>query len=753
MANPWASAGGPKGRTVPAATEIANIERRGHVYYWRARVPARVPDARREQGKYARFSLSLHQSDHRKACYMARRLNTLLAELTLGKRAAMTDKDKLEQIFRAEIDRMTAHLDDIAMVGRRSGRSDDFREMEADIEVGWANRLIQLFGAGRKLSFEEGCPGRAMLIKAGIPDEHIPVIADTFEGERLYARSRMFEDELREEMKRVGLADTVANRERAKIEFFRARADALLDVVDRWPMIDRQATAMTRSTLPEEERHQDVPAELAPPIAVVPPEYNEQDTPRDVMNANALAPAVPETPPLKAPEVVEPTATEIGSAPTSITSEPVSSQPSDAQEASLSQLGDKPVLYLADFVDEWQKMVDNHKEEWREDTASDARVLVCLFRDILEEQGVRHSGEIRQHHIAALRDHFNQVPVKYGQSTRLRAMKPGTLRAFAAAEREKDPAYKVGLSNATIRKHWGNLNNFLKHIHGQGYAIAALDLGDLRPRKPSTKGLRRKQPKPYAEEVRPLFRLPIFTGCASAEERGVPGPYVYHSALYFLPMFFVYLGARRAEVAGLDIDAVTRTINGPAIDLEPNDVRGLKTEQSERMLPVPQEMLRLGFMDYVDRLRAIGYTHLFPELYSPFKNRQDPGDRLYKELLPIMKRSPEFDEGIWPRLIHALRHGFADAALQFGMDSLVIDDVSGRKGTTETATRYTNVTGLPRLINDLKAIPIVTDHLKPQPLRLLPWVEANEPPPWAGRKMTRKQLAELRASDGKPHKM
>jgi hypothetical protein len=132
MAKPGAKAGGPKGRTVPVATEISNIERRGHVYYWRARVPARVPDARTPEGKYARFSLSLHQSDHRKACYMARRLNTLLAELALGTRAAMTDKDKLEQIFRAEIDHMSAHLDDVAMVGRRSGRSDDVREMETD---------------------------------------------------------------------------------------------------------------------------------------------------------------------------------------------------------------------------------------------------------------------------------------------------------------------------------------------------------------------------------------------------------------------------------------------------------------------------------------------------------------------------------------------------------------------------------------------------------------------------------------------
>lgn len=111
----------------------------------------------------------------------------------------MTDKDKPEQIFRTEIDRMAAHLDDVAMVGWRSGRSDDVREKETDIEVGRANRLIQLFGAGRKLTVDAECLGWTMLVKAGIPEDYIPAITYTFEGERLYVRSRMFGDELRED--------------------------------------------------------------------------------------------------------------------------------------------------------------------------------------------------------------------------------------------------------------------------------------------------------------------------------------------------------------------------------------------------------------------------------------------------------------------------------------------------------------------------------------------------------------------------
>lgn len=772
--------------TVPVAAEISNIERRGHVYYWRARVPARVPNAKTPQGKYARFSLSLHQSDHRRACYMARRLNTLLAELTLGPRAAMTDKEKLEAIFRAEIERMSHQLEDVVMVARRAGRTDDVREMEADIEVGWAYRLIQLYGASRKLTFNEGCPGRALLIRAGIPTSHIPIIAETFKGECVYARSRMFEDDLLSHMERAGLPDTIPNRERAKIEFYRARADALLNVGERWPMIDRQSTALTRSTLPEAERCASEP--LVPANAseeresaerlnapsnegkpegasietVVPPSTNVRGvyvssaglmhTAATISTSLAGHTYVSTSPSLTALSAPTPVPTESNVADKNDSVVPPMAEPLQPPDAILpaelpSTASQKPVLPLSGFVDEWERMVRNHKEEWRDATAADARVLVCLFRDILEEHGVKHSGEIGQHHIAALRDHFNWVPIKYGQSARMRAMTPKQLRDFAAAEIAKDPSYKVGLSNATIRKHWGNLNNFLKHLRGRGYEIGDFNLGDLRPSKPSKRGLRARQPKPHDDQVRPLFHLPIFTGCLGPDkqDRGIPGPHVYHSALYFMPMFFVYLGARRAEIAGLDLEAVIRTPHGPAINLEPTEIRLLKTDQSERMLPVPAEMVRLGFMDYVDKLKALGHKVLFPELFSPFLENQDPGDRLYKELSPIVRKAPEFGDGIWPRLIHALRHGFADVAYQKGMDSAVIDDISGRMGESETTTRYTNLAGLPRIIRDLNAtIPIVTDHLKPQPLKLLPWVEAKRPPPWAGKKMTQKQLAELR---------
>src|ERR1700712_74558 len=85
--------------------EVENLVRRGNIFYWRARVPI----AFMRCGKDTRLSLSLQASDHRKAQYLARRLNTLLAELKFGPKAAMSTKEQLARLFTDERDRMVDH--------------------------------------------------------------------------------------------------------------------------------------------------------------------------------------------------------------------------------------------------------------------------------------------------------------------------------------------------------------------------------------------------------------------------------------------------------------------------------------------------------------------------------------------------------------------------------------------------------------------------------------------------------------------
>ena len=58
--------------------------------------------------------------------------------------------------------------------------------------------------------------------------------------------------------------------------------------------------------------------------------------------------------------------------------------------------------------------------------------LVRIFKSVLIEHGVEHSGQIELFHIGLLRQHFNHIPRDWGRSSRMRIMSAPELRAEGA---------------------------------------------------------------------------------------------------------------------------------------------------------------------------------------------------------------------------------------------------------------------------------------------------------------------------------
>ena len=156
-------------------------------------------------------------------------------------------------------------------------------------------------------------------------------------------------------------------------------------------------------------------------------------------------------------------------------------------------------LPLSEFDEQVEDLVSNHRDDWEDDTASDVRVLVGIFRGILEEYGIRHSGEITQEHVAALRQHFNHILPLYGRSPRLRALSPAALREESRQRAEdaklKGETLRLGLRPATIRRHLGNLDHFLKHLRSSHFPVPEWTFEGLRPRKPPKGEVRLQQVK------------------------------------------------------------------------------------------------------------------------------------------------------------------------------------------------------------------------------------------------------------------
>lgn len=701
--------------------EIQNLVRRGHVFYWRPRIPRRflkVADGH--------LSLSLHQSCHMKAGYMARRLNTLLHEMKMKPGAALTTKDQLEALFRTEAARMAEHLDNLQFAARRVG-ADPLLALRADLEVGWAYRLIELFGTMRRLDFQPGCPGRTVLEREGIPEASIKVIAETFVQEQAECRRAPFEKALRADMAEHGIPDTLVNRERTAAELMRARADMLLASSARYP--EAEGLGLTDILGDDEPSPADAAASSVAAMETQPVLLPESQP-------DTVSTAIPEQPQHLTGHLAAATQ------PLPVGDPSVAAAPVPIDSSSRPY--GKP-LAVSDFAKECEALI-NSKRSWEAKTAQDVRVVVETFAAILEEHGVSQVAEIEQFHVGRLRQHFDEIPSRYGQSARMRQLSPKQLREAAAkqleaAREQNQPPPQVGLGVNTIRKHLGNLAEFLRFLRGRGYALRELTLEGLRPAKLKATDIRTLTAKPGPARLSPMFRLPVFMGCLDADNQGLPGHEVYHSANYFVPMLLTYLGARRNEITGLAVEDVSETENGWAIEIRINQFHRVKNVQSLRMLPVPEEVLRLGFVPYVRALRELGHEALFPELHHPDR-RNDHGDRFYDDFKPLVDVSDRVEA--WERFLHALRHGQADTLKQAGVSPELINDISGRLNKDETSVRYTNVAGLPLIRVLLQKYPNITGHLEAKPLQLLPWVANRQPAPWTSRTRA-KRLEHARA--------
>ncbi|WP_249406575.1 integrase [Rhizobium sp. CFBP 13726] len=581
--------------------------------------------------------------------------------------------------------------------------------MELDLEAGWACQLVAKFGSRVELTLESGCAGLAYLLNNGVPASHIDAIGANYRGELAIARSPGFEDGIRRLIYNFEIDDTVANRQRAMSKIFEGRAAALLDIEERHELVDKGQSEFTgggRAVAP-------VPKDQAADIAVSDP----------------APPASFHERPLPMALIATPEQTEITQL--DLTPRPAATK---IAEPKASEAGQR-VVAVGDFEKECEKLIANMGGDWEPATARDALALVRMFKSVLIEHGVEHSGQVEQYHIGQLRQHLNHIPTNWGRSSKMRVMSAPDLRAEGeklrkAAELTGTIA-KVGLAPTTIRKHFGNLQHFLKHLKGHGFQIESWTFEGLRPKKPKVGEIRGKQYKPSPQDIAPIFNSPLYVGSLGhlRGQRRAAGQQVFHDSLYYLPILFTYLGPRRREFAGLHVNDIARDGDGYVIILRSNGIRRLKNIQSQRMLPMPEEMVRLGFIEYVQAIKKLGYATLFPDLFSD-KTENDPGDRFYDTFVPIMQAV--LGEKMWERAIHAFRHGFAGTLKQAGVSQDVIEDISGRLAEgNETSTRYTNPAGLPLMRSALQHYPIISSVIEPKPLQLLPWVEKRQPPPWA----------------------
>ena len=120
------------------------------------------------------------------------------------------------------------------------------------------------------------------------------------------------------------------------------------------------------------------------------------------------------------------------------------------------------------------------------------------------------------------------------------------------------------------------------------------------------------------EHVAQLLRSPIYFGSSSPKRRSSKATsrkrFIIRDAIYWVPLIMITMGVRPEEILQAAVPDVIRRDGILCLFLGHEEDAVLKSEQSRRILPIPQILLDLGFHQWVLAKIRAEETWLFPEV-------------------------------------------------------------------------------------------------------------------------------------------
>ena len=701
---------------------IPHVIRRGAVYYWRRRLPAALAESRGS----ATLLLGLRTRDPRRARLLGCQVSALADLFLTDPMTQRLSQAQIQALFRNVF---TRHLDKLEAVVARERVEPDFDAGESrrsDLVMAWVYRLLETRGSSA------GVDERALaqMRDSGLSDATIAEVGGMLDAMRKNKLAVERPDRLKALVEEAGGEASPMNLALAQESFYRAMAEANLQIARRYDGIRVEGRASIEDVI---RIHATTPPSKpsSPPQASVPglgsrPITNTGDSASpasggQVISSEMWAGKVEQASPVNGAGRGD----GVESSSNNDRRQTRKNRSSASSELALSPAA-HPIAILGG------QLVKKNATVWDVKTQRQAAQIYGLLAKLLCENDVYEICELRQSHFAALDDLFASVAKSYGKSSKDEARTTAELRAIGAS---KPPAER-GLAPETVNRHFTFLGQLLTFIRGRGHQLDRdIDLSLLRAK---TKGRARDKRAIFRpSELDAVFGLPCFTGCAGwkGNEAFMPGPFVFHRALYFAIILLYYTGARREEICGLmvdDIGSMDQSGKNQKLDyikIAPNEARRIKNDQSTRFVALHPEIARLGFFDYVNTIRTLGYKLVFPDLKSPGSSAP-LGDRLYDEFSRgLLKAVPDARER--KKVIHSLRKTFGDSLKQKGVAAEIRGDIMGHAGSTVTEEIYCDPISLGAMLDEVGKLPVVTAHLERRAISLLPWVERKDAPPHA----------------------
>ena len=307
-------------------------------------------------------------------------------------------------------------------------------------------------------------------------------------------------------------------------------------------------------------------------------------------------------------------------------------------------------------------------EGWKKERNPSRGVLVEYERAIrlfAELHGELPVAQIKRTHARSFREALQDLP-------RHRAAKllHASLPELAEWGREHPEAPKI--TTATVNKLLGGVQTIALWAYDKGLVPDDVPWSD-----PFAK-MRLRQDAPERDaftipELKILFTSTVFT----KGDRPKPGR---GEAAFWLPLLAFYTGARRGELASLTVKDV-RKVDGVVAFMfvaEKATGKSLKTRSSARTVPLHPQLVKLGFLAYVDKVRrghgesAWLFAQVAPNVSGGLKAWTKWFNRHLRSIGITDKR----------KVFHSFRHNFKDALRTGRVPEDLNDALTGHSNTS-----------------------------------------------------------------------
>jgi len=265
--------------------------------------------------------------------------------------------------------------------------------------------------------------------------------------------------------------------------------------------------------------------------------------------------------------------------------------------------------YLDEFM-EYQRA--SHAET----TPSSYAVPVRVLREVIGEAVPLSS--ITFHHLKKVLDILRSVPVRMTQRY------PGLTcdQAIAAAKRFNDTKT---ISPRTFKNYYTLIVAVFNFAKDEPYGLRSnpAHARQFREVIKKDRNKKRKEPKLFtSEELTTIFHAPLYTGCVD-DGRGYNkvGSNVIRQGRFWVPLIGLFHGLRMNEACQLYTSDIKSDGNIPyffvrtELDETDENEKRVKNPSSRRKVPIHPELLKMGFVDYVnERIGDVEQARLFPTL-------------------------------------------------------------------------------------------------------------------------------------------